>query len=70
MLGGILAHRTIRSCLADHALQVPARFIKAASWSLGPLTIRDPVMMTMDLEGLVKGGPGEVLGIVGFDLFR
>lgn len=70
VLGGILAHYTIWSCLADHALQVPARFIKAASWSLGPLTIRDPVMMTMDLEGLVKGGPGEVLGIVGFDLFR
>jgi hypothetical protein len=29
-------------------------------------------MMTMPLDGLVKGGPpgGEVIGIVGYDIFR
>ena len=46
--------------------QVPAKFIKARSWSLGPLTILKPVMMTMDLEGLVRGAPGNVIGIVGY----
>ncbi|GAX78814.1 hypothetical protein CEUSTIGMA_g6251.t1 [Chlamydomonas eustigma] len=50
--------------------KIPAQFIKAKTWSLGPLTIHNPVMMTMDLNGLVRGGPGEVIGIVGYDIFR
>ena len=50
--------------------QIPAQFIKARTWSLGPLTIAHPVMMTMDLRGLVRGGPGPVIGIVGYDIFR
>lgn len=41
-----------------------------STWSLGPLTISNAVMMTMDLEGLVRGAPGKVIGIVGYDVFR
>ncbi|KAL6750622.1 hypothetical protein V8C86DRAFT_2802072 [Haematococcus lacustris] len=57
---------------ASIAGKVPSHFVKARSWSLGPLTIHQPVMMTMGLEGLVRGGPpgGTVIGIVGYDIFR
>ena len=45
-----------------------ASVIRAASLSLGPLTIHDPLMMVMDLTGLVKGKT--IDGILGYDLFR
>ncbi len=47
-----------------------ARFLRLSSWSLGGLSISQPVMMVMELGGLVRGAPGEVVGIVGYDLFR
>ncbi|KAG2450815.1 hypothetical protein HYH02_004650 [Chlamydomonas schloesseri] len=50
--------------------KVAARFIRLGSWALGGLSIAKPVLMVMELEGLVKGAPGEVVGIVGHDLFR
>ncbi|EFJ43093.1 hypothetical protein VOLCADRAFT_96785 [Volvox carteri f. nagariensis] len=49
--------------------KVAARFVRLGSWSLGGLSIRQPVLMVMALEGLVRGAPGEVVGIVGHDLF-
>ncbi len=51
---------------------MPARFVRARDWSLGPLHISQPVLMTMAVEGLVSGGPedGKVIGIVGYDVFR
>ncbi|GLC51534.1 hypothetical protein PLESTB_000512800 [Pleodorina starrii] len=50
--------------------KVAARFVRLGSWGLGGVSIRQPVLMVMDLEGLVRGAPGEVVGIVGHDLFR
>ncbi|MEW5300335.1 MAG: hypothetical protein WDW36_003272 [Sanguina aurantia] len=55
---------------AGIAGKVAAQFVKVSTWSLGPLTISNAVMMTMDLEGLVRGAPGKVIGIVGYDVFR
>ncbi|MEW5316892.1 MAG: hypothetical protein WDW38_008233 [Sanguina aurantia] len=55
---------------AGIAGKVSAQFVKVATWSLGPLTISNAVMMTMDLAGLVRGAPGKVIGIVGYDVFR
>ncbi|GIL98802.1 hypothetical protein Vretimale_3999, partial [Volvox reticuliferus] len=50
--------------------KVAARFVRMSSWCLGGLCIRQPVLMVMALDGLVRGAPGEVVGIVGHDLFR
>lgn len=46
------------------------KFRKGKSFRLGPLELKDPVMMEMSCSGLVQGGPGPVVGIVGFDVFR
>eukprot|EP00983_Pelagomonas_calceolata_P056975 1144870-Pelagomonas_calceolata.AAC.3 len=53
-------------------LQVQTQFVRAHTWTLGPISIQQPVMMTMTLDGLVRGGPmdGDVIGITGYDLFR
>lgn len=53
-------------------VQVQTAFVRAESWGLGPLTILQPIFMTMALDGLVRGGPadGEVIGITGYDIFR
>eukprot|EP00198_Chlamydomonas_reinhardtii_P002415 XP_001691751.1 predicted protein [Chlamydomonas reinhardtii] len=40
--------------------KVAARFIRLGAWALGGLSISKPVLMVMELEGLVKGAPGEV----------
>ncbi|GIL64859.1 hypothetical protein Vafri_18699 [Volvox africanus] len=50
--------------------KVAARFVRIGSWCLGGLCIQQPVLMVMALDGLVRGAPGEVVGIVGHDLFR
>jgi hypothetical protein len=50
--------------------KVPSRFRRAATLTLGPLTVRRVAMMEMACSGLVRGAPGPVLGIVGFDVFR
>ncbi len=50
--------------------KVPSRFRRAATLALGPLTVRRVAMMEMACGGLVRGAPGPVLGIVGFDVFR
>lgn len=53
-------------------MQVQTQFVRAHTWALGPIRIQKPVMMTMALDGLVRGGPmdGDVIGIIGYDLFR
>lgn len=38
---------------------------RSDDFSLGPLTIQDPLFMEMQLGGLVRGAPGQVIGIVG-----
>mmetsp|Transcript_4215 Transcript_4215/g.11372 ORF Transcript_4215/g.11372 Transcript_4215/m.11372 type:complete len:593 (+) Transcript_4215:139-1917(+) len=52
--------------------KVQTQFVRAHTWTLGPISIQQPVMMTMTLDGLVRGGPmdGDVIGITGYDLFR
>jgi hypothetical protein len=45
---------------------VPAVFRQAGSFRLGPLTISDPVLLELDLGFL----PGDVAGIVGYDVYR
>jgi hypothetical protein len=35
---------------------------------LGPLKVNDMMLMEMDCSGLVRGGPGPVLGIIGCDI--
>lgn len=51
---------------------MPTHFVKAKTWALGPITISQPVMMTMSLDGLVRAAPpgADVIGIVGYDIFR
>lgn len=38
--------------------------------TVGPLTVDRPVMLEMELTGVVSGASGPVVGIVGYDLFR
>lgn len=33
---------------------------------LGPLTMKEPLWMEMDLDNLVTGGPGKTIGIIGW----
>lgn len=42
------------------------RFRECARMQIGPLTIHDMLMMEMDCSGLVRGGPGRVVGIIGY----
>ena len=44
---------------------VQISFRRANTISLGPLTIQQPLFMEMQLGGLVRGGPGDVIGIAG-----
>ena len=50
--------------------KIPSRFRRARSASVGPLTIEAPVMLEMEIAGVVSGATGPVVGIVGYDLFR
>ncbi|KAG2493518.1 hypothetical protein HYH03_008332 [Edaphochlamys debaryana] len=50
--------------------KVAARFVRLQRWELGGLELSQPVLMVMELAGLVRGAPGEVVGIVGYDLLR
>ena len=48
---------------------MPAKFVKASSWSLGPLCVSDPIMLTMSLDGLLPDCT-PLTGIVGYNVFR
>ena len=50
--------------------QVGSRFRRADTLTLGPLTVRRPLLMEMAVSGLVRDAPGPVVGIIGFDVFR
>lgn len=50
--------------------KVQTRFRKASTLSVGPLTIKDPILMEMPMAGLVRGAPNDVVGILGYDVFR
>jgi predicted aspartyl protease len=50
--------------------KVQGKFRRAGTFQIGPLEVRDAVMMEMRCGGLVTGAPGAVIGIVGFDVFR
>ncbi|KAK9832838.1 hypothetical protein WJX81_005582 [Elliptochloris bilobata] len=56
--------------VAGIAGRVPCRYRRAASLAVGPLTMARPLFMEMALGGLVRGAPGPVIGIIGYDLFR
>lgn len=43
-------------------------FRECQSMQVGPLKIKDMLMMEMDCSGLVRGGPGPIVGIVGCDI--
>lgn len=43
-------------------------FRECRSLSIGPLKVKDMLMMEMDCSGLVRGGPGPIVGIIGCDI--
>ena len=61
--------------VAGVAGAVRSRFRRAASLSLGPVELADPLFMEMPVAGVVTGGPAggksmRTVGILGHDLFR
>ncbi|CAL8460583.1 g112 [Coccomyxa elongata] len=56
--------------VAGMAGRIKSRFRRAETLSLGPLTIDKPLFMEMGIGGLIRGAPGPVIGIVGYDVFR
>lgn len=50
--------------------RVPARWRRAASARVGPLTLARPLLLEMETDGLVWGASAPCVGIVGWDLFR
>lgn len=50
--------------------QFGSRFRRAKTLTLGPLTVENPLFMEMALTGLVKDAPDNVIGIIGYDVFR
>jgi len=49
---------------------VRARLRRGGALRLGPLTLSRPLFMEMSVAGLVRGAPGPVVGIIGYDVFR
>ena len=45
--------------------KIKGKFRRADTFQLGPLQIKNAVMMEMPCGGLVTGAPGPVIGIVG-----
>lgn len=45
---------------------VQSKLRQCKSFSLGPLTMKDPIFMEMPLTGIVTGGPGRIVGIIGW----
>ncbi len=45
--------------------KIKGKFRRAEVFQLGPLEVKDAVMMEMNCGGLVTGAPGPVIGIVG-----
>lgn len=43
------------------------QFRRAKELKLGPTTIQRPLFMQMSIAGVVKGAPGPVIGILGYD---
>lgn len=43
-------------------------FRECKSLHIGPLKVKDMLMMEMDCSGLVRGGPGPIVGIIGCDI--
>lgn len=43
-------------------------FRECKSMELGPLRVSNMLMMEMDCSGLVRGGPGPIVGIIGCDI--
>lgn len=50
--------------------KIRSRFRMPAHATVGPLTVDRPVMLEMELTGVVSGASGPVVGIVGYDVFR
>lgn len=50
--------------------KIPSRFRRCASVGVGPLTFQAPLLLEMELAGLVWGASGPCVGIVGYDFFR
>lgn len=44
------------------------KFRECKTMELGPLKVKNMLMMEMDCSGLVRGGPGPVVGIIGCDI--
>ena len=51
-------------------VQVKAHYRRARQLKLGDLTIKRPLFLEMPIGGLVRGAPGPVVGVVGYDLWR
>jgi len=52
------------------AAKVQCQFRRAETVEIGPMVMQKPLFMEMMLGGLVRGAPGPVVGIVGYEVFR
>uniref|UniRef100_A0A7S2T4G4 Aspartic peptidase n=1 Tax=Chloropicon primus TaxID=1764295 RepID=A0A7S2T4G4_9CHLO len=50
--------------------KVKSQFRRASSIQLGPVCMRNPLFMEMNIDGVVHGSPEPVVGILGYDFFR
>mmetsp|Transcript_20326 Transcript_20326/g.52029 ORF Transcript_20326/g.52029 Transcript_20326/m.52029 type:complete len:651 (-) Transcript_20326:36-1988(-) len=50
--------------------KIRCQFRRADNIEIGPLVMQRPLFMEMMLGGLVRGAPGPVVGIVGYEIFR
>ena len=56
--------------VAGTGARVPSRYRRCPSVTVGPLRFDAPLMLELELAGLVWGASGPAIGIVGYDLFR
>ncbi|GAB4813185.1 hypothetical protein N2152v2_000231 [Parachlorella kessleri] len=50
--------------------KVRSNFRRGDNFQLGPLVMDRPLFMEMSCAGLVRGAPGPVIGIIGYEVFR
>lgn len=50
--------------------KIRCQFRRAETIEIGPMVMQQPLFMEMMLGGLVRGAPGPVIGIVGYEIFR
>jgi hypothetical protein len=50
--------------------KVKSQFRRANTIQLGPVCMKNPLFMEMNIDGVVHGSPEPIVGILGYDFFR